>query len=80
MKHETTTHNYSHYPTSWAGCYALPGVHQLTYNVEQNVLPNPFCLSLKHRQLLCTHIGKNLIPGTKIKRTDLIKKGIQHEN
>ena len=45
-----------------------------SHNTVQNVLPNPFCLSLKHRQLLCTHIGENLIPGTKIKRTDLIKK------
>lgn len=51
-----------------------------SHNTVQNVLPNPFCLSLKHRQLLCTHIGENLIPGTKIKRTDLIKKGTQHEN
>lgn len=67
MKHETTTHNYSHYPTT-------------SRNAVQNVLPNPFCLSLKQRQLLHTHIGENLIPGTKIKRTDLIKKGIQHEN
>ena len=51
-----------------------------SHNVVQKVLPNPFCLSLKQRQLLRTHIGENLIPGTKIKRTDLIKKGIQHEN